>query len=358
MALPNVRYQENGDNRLLRHVLRLVWDQQCYWCRNFKGYVDLEIDHILARTSGETARLSLKRMLNLVEDFDVHALYNLAPICQACNSVKGSDDFTKTGLVLSVLKKARRLAPVVARQVAAFGKPSKLAGALLEATEVDLSDLDLREIFEQGAPAIVQRLAELGKDKADHLVFRTVDVEAGGELYRVDLKLNERGRAAQTVLETVAGGRLDHALRVPLIDLFSQVAFAATRTFEAHGEGWGAADVEPVTIDRPQITIDRVRLESTPPAQLEFAFAGEFDTMVTTVIARGRQLDGDLEYVQGDATVSGRFTFDLSWEPGDPVGHFLFDQVWLEDPQADVWVDGGAFPQWDDIVSAHQTDND
>ena len=45
----------------------------------------------------------------------------------------------------------------------AFGNPSKLAGALLEAAMADLSNTGTRETFEQGAPAVVQRLAELGE---------------------------------------------------------------------------------------------------------------------------------------------------------------------------------------------------
>ena len=72
---------------------------------------------------------------------------------------------TGTGLVLSALRKASTLAPRVTHQVVAFGNPSKLAGALLEAAVADLSNTGTRETFEQGAPAVVQRLAELGKAK-------------------------------------------------------------------------------------------------------------------------------------------------------------------------------------------------
>jgi 5-methylcytosine-specific restriction endonuclease McrA len=213
--LMEVRYQEHGDNRLLRHVLCLVWGQQCHWCRLFKDFLDLQIDHILPKTSGEGERLRLKQMFGLPDDYDVHAPYNLAPICGECNRTKSNDDLTETGLVLPTLRKASRLAPRATRQVVAFGNPSKLAGALLEAAVADLSNTGTRETFEQFAPAVVQRLAELGEGKTDFFVFRTEEVEVGDELQRIGLRLNERGRGAVVVLDSVAGGRLEEALSAP-----------------------------------------------------------------------------------------------------------------------------------------------
>ncbi len=200
--------------------------QQCHWCRHLKDYLDLHIDHVLPRTSREAERIRLKHEFKLPDDFDVHAPYNLAPICSACNGAKGDADLTEYGVALTTLKKARKFAPTVGRRVAAFGKPSGLAGALLEAAEADLGDANARQTFEQGAPAVVQRLAELGEGKADFFVFRTVKVEAGDELlHRVGLKLNEPARAAVAVLERVAGGRLEEAAR---------------SEFENHDEGMSA----------------------------------------------------------------------------------------------------------------------
>lgn len=341
-----VRYQEHGDNRLLRHVLRLVWGQQCYWCRQFKDFLDLEIDHILPSTSGEGARLRLKQMFGLRDDYDVHALSNLAPICGACNKMKSNDDLTEKGVVLSALRKASTLAPEVTRRVVAFGNPSKLAGALLEAALADLSDTSTRETFEQGATAVVQRLAELGEGKADFFVFRTEEVEVGDELQWIGLRLNERGRGAVAVLSSVAGGRLAEALSAPLSDLLNRVASEATYAFE-RSERMGAPHVGEVSIIWSEITIDLIEFESTPPAQLEFEFAGKFEAEGSTTIARDNMLGGELECVQGDSTVGGRFTFGFSWTPNDPVGQFEFDEVLLEDWQADLWVDGGSYLRWE-----------
>jgi Protein of unknown function (DUF1524) len=339
--LTEVRYQEHGDNQVLRHVLRLVWDQQCYWCRQFKDFLELEIDHILPSTSEEDARLRLKQTFGLRDDYDVHALYNLAPICGACNRTKSNVDLTEKGLVLSILRKARMLVPEVTRRVVAFRNPSKLAGALLEAAVADLSDTSTRETFEQGAPAVVQKLAELGEGKADFFVFRTEEVEVGDELQRIGLRLNERGRGAVAVLGSVAGGRLEEALSAPLSDLLNRVASEATYAFE-RSEDMGRPGVAEVSIIWSEITIDRFEFESTPPAQLKFEFAGKFEAEGSTTIARDNMLGGERECVQGDATVGGRFTFGFSRTPNDPVGQFEFDEVLLEDWQADLEVDGGS----------------
>lgn len=159
--MAEVQYRENGKNQLLRHFLCLAWDQQCYWCRQLKNYLDVQIDHILPKTVIDNERFRLRQALRLPDNYDVHAPYNLALICAACNSTKGSTDFTETGLVLSALQKAQKLAPEIARRVAAFPKASKLAGALLQAAEADLTDASTRETFVNGAAAVVQRLGEL-----------------------------------------------------------------------------------------------------------------------------------------------------------------------------------------------------
>lgn len=351
--MTEVRYQDNGDNRRLRHVLCLLWEQQCHSCREFKGYLDLQIDHILPKTAGKGELLHLKGMLDLHDDYDVHAPYNLAPICGACNQSKGNRDFTATLVVKLTLVKAARLASSVARQVSAFGNPSKLGTALLEATVADLGDIETRETFEHFVPAVVQRLAELGEGKADFFTFRTEEVEVDDELWRIGLRLNEHGRGAVAALEKIAGGRLAKALGAPLSALLKRVSSEATDEFE-NSERMGAPDVEAVSINWSEITIDRIELESTPPAHLEFEFAGRFEAAGGTTIARDSPLNGELEYVQGDVTMAGRFAFNLSWTPDDPVGQFEFDEVFLEDWEADLSVEGGSYQRWEGIADGEQ----
>lgn len=344
-----VRYKLGGNNRVLKHVLRQVWESRCYWCRNYKDYSALEIDHILPQDSDDAERARLKQTFGLPDDYDVHAVYNLAPICGDCNKDKGSEDLTHLPVVFSRLKKARQNAKTVSSRVSSFKKSSELGGALLIAAEANLGDADNRATFEEGAPAVVQRLAELGEEKADFLVFRPAEVETEEGTHLVRLALNERGRRAVAVLEDVAGGSLEEALSVPVADLLYRIANAAGGAFLSHDDGLGAPDIGPVSVEWPVIAIDRAVLNAVPPAHLEFEFAGEFEATADGWVARSSADGGELEYVQGDASVSGRFVFDLSWDPADPVGEFHFDQVWLDLDTftADTWLDGRPSIVWD-----------
>ena len=171
MADEEVRYKPNDNNRVLRHVLRNVWESRCYWCRKYKEYSDLEIDHILAQDSDEEERVRLKQAFNLCDEYDVHAGYNLAPICGECNKTKGSENLTQVPVVLNRLREAHKHAKTVSSRVRSSWKSSELGAALLLAAEVDFHDAGNRATFEEGAPAVMQRLSELGEDKADFFVF-------------------------------------------------------------------------------------------------------------------------------------------------------------------------------------------
>ncbi|GAA2241653.1 hypothetical protein GCM10010413_50130 [Promicromonospora sukumoe] len=335
-----VRYRNNGDNRVLRHMLRIAWDRRCYWCREFKGYLELEIDHILPKSSTNTQRQRLQKAFGVPDDFDVHAVYNLAPICGDCNKLKTDEDLTQKGVVLSHLKQAQRLAPDVTRSVHAFGRASKLGEALLVAAEVDLTDSDTQATFEEGAPAIVQRLAELGDGKADYWVHREVTVEAEPDDHTFLVMLNERGRAALEVLETVAGGDLDADLSGPISALFRQAENAIANTFRVHDDGVGAPEVGSVSIDWPLLSIDAMRYSSAPPAEIEFVFEGTLEGVATASVVRDRDDGSGLEDAQGEAMFSCRFTFELAWQPSDGAGQFHFDGVWLEDFTSETFVDG------------------
>ena len=356
--MPEVRYQENGDNRLLRHVLVDLWNQQCYWCRRFKDYTDLQIDHVIPRTIGKSKRDNLQRAFGLDANYEVNAIYNLAPICGTCNREKSNADLTRYGVVLTTLRKAKKIAPKVAHRVESFGTVFDLAGALLHVADADLSDKATRAMFEREAPAVVQRLAELGEYKADFYVFRIVDVETHGVVHSVSLKLNARARVALTVLEEVAGGRLENALSAPLSDLLDRVRAAAANALEHYDYGLGNPRVEPGDVDWPEITINQIHFNGVPPARLEFEFSGDFDAVVSASVARDNPFDGDLEDVQGEADINGRFTFSFAWEPTDPVGVFYFDQIFLQDWDAHAWIEGGRYVRLEYILGSDSTDED
>ena len=353
---PEVRYQENGDNRLLRHVLVDLWNQQCHWCRRFKDYADLQIDHVLPRTAGKSERDRLQHAFDMEASYDVNALYDLAPICGTCNREKNDSDLTGYRVVITTLRKAKKIAPKVAHRVESFGTSLDLAAALLYVAEADLNDKATRAMFEREAPAVVQRLAELGEWKADFYAFRTVDVETRDVVHTVSLKLNERARAALTVLEEVAGGRLENALSAPLSDLLDRVGPAAANALEHYDYGLGVPRVEPGDVDWPEITIGEIQFNGVPPARLEFEFSGDFDAVVSASIARDNPFDGDLEHVQGEAVVNGRFTFSLAWEPSDSAGVFYFNQVFLQEWDAHAWIEGGRHMRLEDIFGSDDTD--
>jgi 5-methylcytosine-specific restriction endonuclease McrA len=342
-----VRYRPNGDNAVLRHVLCEVWDLQCYWCREFRKYLELQIDHIVPQKDSEAERERLREAFKLDADYDVDAVANLAPICAPCNGRKSNADMTQFPVVLTCLKKARQHAPTVTKRFQAFTAPSDLGGALLTAVNADLDDPDVRAAFEVGAPAIVQRLAELGEGKADYFTHREVTVEARDEEHSFFVSLNEQGRAAVGVLEQVAGGALDEVLAEPVEDLFTQTEEAIANALREHDDGLGAPDVGSVSIDWPTLSIGSVRYSATAPAKIEFEFEGAFEGLATGSVARD-SADGDgLEDVQGDATFSTRFKFDVVWELGDDgEPSFFFDQVWLEDFDADTLVDGRSSHVW------------
>lgn len=130
------------------------------------------------------------------------------------------------------------------------------------------------------------------------------------------MRLSERSRTAVAVLERVANGQLEEALKDPLSDLLDRVRSAVEDAFE-YQERLGMPDVGPAEVSWHAITIDGIEFEAFESAQLEFEFHGRFLAEASTTIARDSPNDGDLEYVQGDAVASGRFTFNLSWGPSD-----------------------------------------
>lgn len=341
----NPRYRPGGDNRLLRHILRQVWDQRCYWCHKFKDYLDLEIDHILPQVSSPEEKAELSQTLGVASDYDVHAVYNLAPICPDCNGSKSGMDLTTTGLVITKLKKARDLAPRVNDGVQRFGRASELGEALLIVAEADLQDAQIQATFAEGAPSIVQRLLELGEDLADYLTHREVAVEIAEADHIISITLNRHGRAAVGVFEDIAGGDLDQALITPLEDVYFQMAEAIADAFRYHDETSGA-DVGSVSITWPTLSIETMTYTAAPPSQLWFGFDGSFEGLADAGVVRSTADGSELEDVQGDAEFTCHFAFSLEWEPSDAPGHFTFSEAALDEVHIEATVDGKRSTEW------------
>jgi hypothetical protein len=346
-----VRYQPGGDNAVLRHVLCEVWNLECYWCREYKKYLELEIDHIVAFKGPEGERKRLRKQFKLQADYDVHAVTNLAPICRPCNRAKTNEDMTQYPVVLTVLKKARKHAPAVTIGVQQFRATTDLGGALLKAINADLSDPETRAAFVVGAPAIVQRLAELGLGKADYLVHRNVSVEGRDEGHSFFVSLDEHGRTAMAMLEEVAGGKIDEALSDPIDNLFLVVANEIADEIRSREDRIGQPEVGSVEISWPSLAIRKMTYTAVAPAQLQFEFEGTFDGLATASVSRP-SLDGsELEDAQGDSTFSTNFRLELAWDPSDAPGAFTFDQVWLDGFEAETLIDGESddgFWDWPD----------
>lgn len=336
----DVQYRPHGDNRVLRHVLRQVWEMKCYWCREFKDYLSLEIDHIVPQSLSPSRLGALCKALKLPEPYDIHAVYNLAPICTACNKLKSGQDLAEVPIVLSLLNRARKLAPEVAKRTRSFDQATRLGEALLLASEVDLTDGVTRATFEEGAPAIVQRLAELGHEKAGYVVRTALVLEAREAVQEISLTLDEGGRAAVRVLEELAGRTLVEAMAEPITDLLDRVDEAIANAFRAHDGGLGAPDVGSVSVQWPQLTIRALRFRAEGPDNVNFVVEGAYEGIASASIARSSTDGGELEDVQGDAPFSCRFSFEIVWEPSDGPGNLYFDQVWLEGFEADTLVDG------------------
>jgi 5-methylcytosine-specific restriction endonuclease McrA len=339
-----VRYRPNQDNSVLRHVLCEVWALQCYWCREFKKYLELQIDHIVPLLGTDAEQKRLQEAFELESDYDVHAVANLAPICSPCDRRKSNTDLRRSPVVLTHLERARQHAPAVVTRFHALAATATgdLGGALLLAANADLADADIRAAFEVGAPAIVQRLSELGDGKADHLVHRDVVVEARDERHSFSISLDEHGRAALAMLQDVAGGELEEALREPIIDLFHQVGKALAAEYRAEDDRVGEAEVGSVQVDWSTLVVQKMACTATPPAQLVFEFEGAFDGLASASVSWPSVEGSELEDAQANVTFSCRFQFDLSWEPSDPAGSFFFDRVWLDDLEAGPWSTASA----------------
>lgn len=333
----DVRYRRSSDNGALRHVLQEVWRSRCYWCKRLKDYLDLEIDHIIPReTKPDQLRLMIEH-IGLRDDFDVDAVDNLAPICGVCNGEKSDLDLTHVPLVVTQLAKAHALAPEVSRRWTRLHESARLGGALVTAANADLADPTVRAVFEENAPAIARRLAEIDPKLIDVVQPRVLMVEFEDRdlAIFVDVALPQSGSTITGILEGVSDQDLGASLIRPLGDLLDRVAVVMMAAMADLDDGVGTPDVgEPATAVH-YVMLERVAL-SASSGDLTFTFDGHFEVSGSASVARSTADGSELEEVQGDALVIGAFAFDLVWSDG-ALG---FDRVWLDvDPtQTDAWV--------------------
>jgi len=328
-----------GKNRALRHVLCEVWETRCYWCKRYKDYLDLQIDHILPRKATKKQRERLTTVFGLPDGFDVDAVYNLAPICADCNVEKRAKDLTTLPVVATRLDEARAAVDEVAIRYERLGKATRLGGALLTAASADLENPDVRATFEQAAPAIARRLSELDPRLLDFVRTNTVWVDLDDRLILLDTAFNESSRKAVGVLEDLVGVGQETWLVEPLTDLVHQLAGQMQDELGSIDDGEGSPVVGPPNLEVHRVTITAVSMTVAVGGDFTFEFAGDFEVSASASISRSSADGGELEDVQGDGEATGRFAFDLSWSPSSATV-VEFDRVWVDDEtNFETWLE-------------------
>lgn len=329
-----------SENHVLRHVLWKLWRYRCYWCMNVKDFTDTQIDHIIPKS---VSKLRLKKYLKafaLQDGYDLDDPRNLAPICAPCNGPggKGSQDLTEVPAVHNKLNRAQNLRPQVIKQVLSFRSNRRLAESLLRVTEADLRELEARKLFEEQAPVIVQRLALLGEDKVDFETYLTEVVEIDNRpTLDVGVSLNSRGRIAATLLEKVCGCPLDNLLGSPVSDLLRQVRRDVQSAFEAIEGPAGPTNSGPPVEDFLRVEFDSIDFDSAA-GELEFTLGGSFEAMLSASLVQDSWDGSELEDLQGDAYVTGTFSFVATWDRSMAFGEVDAGECWIQSWEIKVYV--------------------
>ncbi|MEV0663587.1 hypothetical protein ACIBI3_29665 [Actinomadura luteofluorescens] len=307
---------------MLRLVLYNLWSSRCYWCHRPKDFNDIQIDHILPRDLATKDREDLIANYGLPEDFDFDDSRNLAPICSACNGTrgKGKNEYGDKPVYMEQLRRAGEFRSTVIEQVLSFGNSKRVAEYLLRVSKTDLSDPKARQAFERHAPAIVQKLALLDEARVDYVSFRTKTVTVNGENLEVGFSLDNRGRTAVAILESVCECAVTTVLEERVVELVSIIRRKTQTEFE---------DIEgpagPTSSGAPESLFMRIDIDSVNYERwtrfMEFTFSGAFEASLSASLVQDNWDGIGLNEIQGDAQVSGTFSFAVTWdfsaEPGD-----------------------------------------
>ncbi len=322
-------------------MLWRIWNYRCYWCGEPKDFTDTQIDHIIPRS------IQLEELQRLAEDlaldwpYDVDAVGNLAPICGRCNGASGKSgkNHLRVPLVRDKLDQAITRRKRVVKQYRGFGSNSKLAENLLAVAQADLTTEEARRVFREIAPAIVQKLALLDDGEIRYTTFNSLGLmSSDGASYVLDVSLGESARRALVVLEDVCGGNLESIVPEPVAELFRQIASEVHGQIEATYDPFG-----PLVAGPPETTFERSQVNSvelsTTGGEFEFTFGGEFEVSLSASVVRD-SLDEGLDELQGDAYVTGKFSFTATWRVADSPGELEMSEPWIDEIDAEVWTNG------------------
>lgn len=311
------KYQPNGNNGVLRSVLYDAWNYRCYSCNRPKDFTDTQIDHLIPQTLPAGRLTAVLTQLGLPADFDVHDAANLALICSICNQEKKNQDFTVAPVFIGRLRKAERLRPKVVRAVQNFAVSGDVAKALLLATQAPLPDEAAKASFAGHASGVVQRLVLLNESRLQYTAFREVRLDLGDGLsLNVGLALNAPARRAVAILEDVYAADIEDLLQEPLLSVYNKLHVDVESAFEGLESPAGPVNSGPPASDHMRIDVDSIFFTRTPSA-MSFEFEGEFEATMSASLVRSSDDGNDLVDFQGDAVVSGRFSFEVTGDPSD-----------------------------------------
>ncbi len=335
-----VRYRAGRANRVLRLALWEAWDSKCYWCTKPLEFSVSEIDHIIPKNVTEADLARLKAAYGLRADFDLQDPRNLAPICRPCNGVGGKSNSTRqAGVTMNYLASAEKFRPAVLKRVQNFGRSGKVAAHLLEAATADLSQPDIRREFLDTAPAVVQVLAMTDQGIGDYRSFREAEVcvdDEEGLWQRIDVALDDRGRLTIALLENLCAAELEDVLQDPVVQLIQEIRSRVTAGFESMETG------DPITAGPPTSDFITLNIDSLDfrryAGQVEFTFQGAFEAGFAASVVRSSSDGGGTDDLQGDAMVSGTFSFVADWDLADEPAQVQTGDCTIEDWDQDLNV--------------------
>lgn len=155
------KWQYGSGNVALRSVLYAIYNRRCYRCEELRNFVEIEIDHIVPRSTNDDEFDRIREEYVLVTDFSRDDPSNLAPICSGCNKTKSGRPFSRTLHELDRLRRAGERRQKVIDEVEKFFSLDSLARALVKATVSNPNDAKTRATLVMYAPAFVQKIASV-----------------------------------------------------------------------------------------------------------------------------------------------------------------------------------------------------
>lgn len=310
-----IRY--GRDNKELRLALLKEWAGCCYWCRELLTLAAAEIDHIIPRNTRPHRLAELIELYKLPDDFHLHDLANLAPICGPCNKQKRDSDFLQAPLVIGKLREARQRAQKVDQRVRDYRQSFQVGQHLIEAVSADLTSPRARHEFLELAPAVVQTLALLDERRADFLVRRRVYMDFGGDELSLAVTLDARGRARWAWVEDLCGRPWLQLLQDGMRDVSRHTEAMFERAIRTECGGAAQVDSREATELSAVLELDDIRRDGS---LLACHLRGQVDAYYDLVLE-----DFDPEcpfetatYMPADAQMNIEFSLAISWDLAAP----------------------------------------